>query len=349
MATGVLPEVMDPADRLLLDEAAGLLDNAAVVVIDGIGIAQELEARVAGLRIVLDSAAAADYFSAPLPAEEALAGADVVLLRLPKSLERLDDIARLVARNAKPTVTLIASGRLKYMTLGMNEVLSQSFGDVRASLARQKSRVLFASSPLIVEAPLARRHYHHEFDLWAVAWGGVFAGTSIDIGTRAMLETFDSLPEFATAIDLGCGTGMLAAELKRRRPNALVIGSDDSDAAARSARETMAANGLDVEIRHEDTLNSIPDASVDLIVLNPPFHSGGPVSTDIAQAMFVVAARKLKPGGQLRTVWNTHLGYKRPLANLVGPTNEIFRNAKFTVTVSTTPSAKLSRIDSGTN
>ena len=45
--------------------------------------------------------------------------------------------------------------------------------------------------------------------------------------------------------------------------------------------------------------------------------------------------RVLEPGGELWTVWNSHLAYKPALNRLVGPTREVARNPKFTVTVST--------------
>jgi 16S rRNA (guanine1207-N2)-methyltransferase len=219
----------------------------------------------------------------------------------------------------------------------MNEVLGRSFGSVRASLARQKSRVLFASEPREVEAPEPRRTHLDDLDLDVVAWGGVFAGASLDIGTRALLSTFDSLPAFETAIDFGCGTGILAAQLKQARPFARVIASDDSEVAVRSARDTMAANELDVGVVHEAWLDGQPDDSADLIVLNPPFHDGGPVSRDIAARMFSTAARKLRPGGELRTVWNSHLGYRAQLTQAVGSTTELTRTPKFTVTASIKP------------
>lgn len=339
MTTTYTPELASAADRLLLDEARPLL-NGTVAVVDAGEVAAQLWSEVGRRRVSLDSADDRERFVGAIQdvrLDEAVRDADVVLLRLPKSLDRLDDIARLVARNAKPTVTLVAGGRLKYMTLGMNEVLGRSFGNVRASLARQKSRVLFASAPREVDAPTSRRTHLDEFDLDVVAWGGVFAGASLDIGTRAMLSTFDSLPAFETAIDFGCGTGILSAQLKRARPSARVTASDDSYAAVLSTRATALANGLDVDVVHEGLLRGQPDASADVIVLNPPFHNGGAVSRDIAERMFVTAARKLKPGGELRTVWNSHLGYRSALERAVGKTSELTRTPKFTVTASTKP------------
>jgi 16S rRNA (guanine1207-N2)-methyltransferase len=42
----------------------------------------------------------------------------------------------------------------------------------------------------------------------------------------------------------------------------------------------------------------------------------------------------LAPAGELWTVFNSHLGYRSALERIVGPTRQIARNAKFTVTAS---------------
>jgi 16S rRNA (guanine1207-N2)-methyltransferase len=87
----------------------------------------------------------------------------------------------------------------------------------------------------------------------------------------------------------------------------------------------------------DDALGGRPDASVELILLNPPFHIGASVHAGIALKLFEDAARVLAPGGELWTVWNTHLGYRPALTRIVGPTRQVGRNTKFTVTVSTRP------------
>lgn len=322
----------DAADRLILDEAAASISGADVVAIGSAGLAAG--ARAAGAASVR---VYQDVLGDEPPTEldsELLAGATVVLVRLPKSLEALDRIARAVSALADPAVVVFAGGRLKYMTVGMNEVLGRSFETLDVTHARQKSRVLIARLPRAVAPALPRREYQSELGIWVGAVGGVFAGASLDIGTRALLATFDRLPAYETAIDLGCGSGILAADLKRRRPGARVIASDASADAVASARETAVANELEFEIVRDRGLSAQPNASADLIVLNPPFHDGGAVTTDIAMELFAEAARVLKPGGRLRVVWNSHLAYKPALRRIVGPTDEVSRAAKFTVTES---------------
>ncbi len=64
----------------------------------------------------------------------------------------------------------------------------------------------------------------------------------------------------------------------------------------------------------------------------PPFHLGASVHAGAATKMFDAAARVLAPGGELWTVYNSHLQYRAALERLIGPTTEIGRNPKFTVT-----------------
>jgi 16S rRNA (guanine1207-N2)-methyltransferase len=342
--TGEIDAALDAADRLILDESAPLLAGAIVVVVGSGALADG--ARKLGAAEVRFSDDA-DATSAPL--EPGLfSDARVVLLRLPKSLAALQHIATVIATTAPANVVVVSGGRLKYMTVGMNEVLLRSFGRLDVSLARQKSRVLTAREPRAdVPADSTRKH-DADLNLWVFAVGGVFAGASVDIGTRTLLSTFGRLPEYATAIDFGCGTGILAVALRRRRPSARVIASDLSAEAVQSARETASANELQIEVVRDNLLTAQPDASADLIVLNPPFHDGGSLSTDTALAMFAEAARVLKPGGQLWTVFNSHLGYGKALERAVGATTQVTHNAKFTVTASTS-SDRLGRIDPATN
>jgi 16S rRNA (guanine1207-N2)-methyltransferase len=172
------------------------------------------------------------------------------------------------------------------------------------------------------------------------AHGGTFAGTGIDIGTRFLLGCEDRmLPAATSALDLGCGTGVLSVSLALARPNLQVVATDDSASAVASARATAVANGVAdrVTVIRDDAAATVPDASVDLVVLNPPFHLGAAVHTGVAHRMFVDVARVLRPGGELWVVWNSHLQYRSVLERLVGPTRQATRNTKFTVTVSTKP------------
>ena len=349
---------VDATDRLLLDEAADLLvtcrpgevavvdDNYGALTLGAAALHRVTDVRVHQDLLVGELALARNaertglarcYRQLPLGAE-LVDGARVVLVQAPKGLEALREIAEVVAASAAPDVTLLVGGRVKHMTHAMNDVLGASFSDVSATLARQKSRVLVARGPRPGASSFPRRQKHADLGLTVCAHGAAFAGTKIDIGTRALLGPLERMaPSAATALDLGCGTGVLAAVLARSRPELSVLAVDQSAAAVASATATAAVNGLGARIRvtRDDAAASLPDASVDLVVCNPPFHVGAAVVTTAADRLFAAAGRVLRPGGELWTVYNSALRHKPTLTRLVGPTQVVDRTPKFTVTVST--------------
>lgn len=380
-------EASDAADRLILDEAAAALAattaDRVVVIDDAFGAlalgAAELCGRgirshqdlITGERALAANAhhlgLAGTVSSLPL-VPELLANAEVVLLRLPRSLDRLDEVAGLIAAHAAAGVVVYAGARVKHMTLAMNEVLGRRFGRVDVTLARQKSRVLIARAPIadrVATDALASPHdngnaaaeaarprgagpattlawprteQHADLGLTLAAHGGVFAGTRVDIGTRLLLAHLsEAVPDAETVVDLACGTGIIGVALAVARPGISVISTDRSAAAAASARTTAVLNGVADRMRvtQADGLELLANASQRLVVLNPPFHSEASISVEIARHLVADAARVLAPGGELWCVWNSHLRYRSLLESVVGATRQIVRNAKFTVTAST--------------
>jgi 16S rRNA (guanine1207-N2)-methyltransferase len=144
----------DAADRLILDESAAareLAPDGTIVVIGDeygaltLGVA---DAGASGIRVHQDSLAGERALAAnaetaglggafrPMSLDApVVAGARVVLLRLPRALDALDDIAALIAAHADPEVVVFAGGRIKHMTLAMNDVLRRSFSTLDISHA----------------------------------------------------------------------------------------------------------------------------------------------------------------------------------------------------------------------
>lgn len=358
----------DAADVLLLDTLAGWLacGHAAgpVVVLEDRHGALTLPLLAAGhdVRLAQDDASAERSVRANLERWRAegllrgsagslthaelddrlVRGARTVLLPLPRSLDELDRIARILARGADPSVVVLAGGRDKHMSPRMNAVLAASFQDVVANRGRRKARVLTARAPRAGVAP--RPHDETTAALPGigpvrlVAEAGTFGGAHADPGSRLLLEALAEDPRPpARAVDLGCGNGLIAVGAARLWPHARITATDQSAVAVASTRATAEANGLAerVEAVRDDALASWADASEERILLNPPFHDGNAVDPTVAHRLFGAAARVLAPEGELWCVWNSHLHHRGILQSVVGPTRQVARNRTFTVTVST--------------
>lgn len=330
----------------------------------GIRVHQDL---ITGRRALAANARALDL---PLPAaheldSSLLTGARLVLLQLPKGLAELEEIADAVARWAAPDVTLVAGGRVKHMALTQNEVLARHFSHVQPQRAERKSRLIVASGALPVPDqppfPVSRRHDGFTLS----AYGAAFAGARLDIGTRVLIDVMSTLvppsPEPASApfhpidtpagglraelrpvagpaplhvVDLGCGTGALAVAFAQQHPDARITATDRSASAARSAQATIVANGLAarITVTLDDAGSELPDGSADLVLLNPPFHLGTSVHEGAGHRLIQAAARLLRPGGEVWAVFNSHLDHRGVLTRDVGPTEQVARTPKFTVT-----------------
>ncbi len=78
------------------------------------------------------------------------------------------------------------------------------------------------------------------------------------------------LPERAKVLDLGTGTGVLAAALTRVAR--MVVATDISERAVKDATKNL--KGLDVEVRAGDLFEPVWGEWFDLIVVNPPYEVG---------------------------------------------------------------------------
>lgn len=290
------------------------------------------------------------YTSLPLDAS-LLTGARVVLLQLPRSIDALTEIVWAIASYAAPDVVVFAGGRDKHMSRRMNEVLGECFNDVSAGLGWRKSRVLTASARRAAAgtahtAPFPKWGSDEALEFQVAAFGQTFGGPTLDHGSRLLIETLSEAAPGAASrapwspgriVDLGCGNGVLAVTAARRWPGAQVIATDQSQAAVQAAALTAEAAGVlqRIEVCRGDALEAVPDGSADLILLNPPFHTGATVHAGVAHRLIRACTRALAPGGELRIVFNSHLRYRPLVEQAVGHTREVARDRTFTVLAAT--------------
>jgi 16S rRNA (guanine1207-N2)-methyltransferase len=144
---------------------------------------------------------------------------------------------------------------------------------------------------------------------------GCHASGKLDPGTGRLLDALaraDAIAAGQTVLDLGCGWGAIARFAADR--GARVDAVDDDLAAVRSCRENVPG----ARVRHLDGVTGLdPHERYDRVLVNPPFHVGRAVRTELGRALLRAAHAATAPDGELWWVANRDLRYER-LPELAG-------------------------------
>ena len=321
---------MRTLDSLILD-TAGLTPTGAQLTADTILISNDPTgaltrvATATNVRVVVLDAdyarcQAARNMGADVAGEtrldEYLAGASghaIVVGEMPKSLGRLDYLARAIAGAGFSKVNLVLGGNNKHLSRSMNQTLTKSFTTVTGSRGRGKFRCLVASGPRSVTYRPRRANGF-------VAIGGVFSGVKADRGALLLRSSLPAEP--GRLLDLGCGNGAVSRGL---RSLSGVYATDSVVDAVLSAR----AIGLNAT--WDDAGSRYPAHMFETIALNPPFHEGNTIDATLVQHLLDAAVRLLTPGGSLYMVHNSHLRYRSEVERRFDNVEQVERDATFTV------------------
>ncbi|MCB1417835.1 MAG: class I SAM-dependent methyltransferase [Notoacmeibacter sp.] len=143
---------------------------------------------------------------------------------------------------------------------------------------------------------------------------GMFSHDRVDAGSRLLAEHLPADLK-GRAADFCAGWGYLAAMLAERAEGIEVIDlfEADHDALA-AARRNLSGLGDQVSFHWSDLAREPVARSYDVIVMNPPFHTGRAAEPDLGQAVIRMASGACKPGGALYLVANRQLPYEATLA-----------------------------------
>ncbi|MFJ1795579.1 methyltransferase [Kitasatospora griseola] len=267
---------------------------------------------------------------------------DVLLVRVPKSLALLEDQLHRLAPALHEGTVVVGTGMVTEIHTSTLQLFERILGPTRTSLAVRKARLIHTTPQPVLDRPTNPwpLHYRLPDDIGVLSGrqvanqAGVFCADRLDIGTRFFLQHLPELGDARRVVDLGCGNGIVGTAAALTAPHAELLFVDESFQAVASAEETF-RTALGPDARAEflvgDALADVPDASVDVVLLNPPFHSHQATTDAIAWRMFTGARRVLRPGGELRVVGNRHLAYHVKLRRLFGNCRTVAGNPKFTI------------------
>jgi 16S rRNA (guanine1207-N2)-methyltransferase len=272
--------------------------------------------------------------------------ADLLLLRVPRSLALLEDQLHRLAPAVHPGTTVLGTGMVSEIHTSTLRLFERIIGPTRTSLARRKARLVFCTpDPALAPGPNPwPLHYALPDGIGTMSGrtvvnhAGVFCAERLDLGTRLLLGNLPKSEDLAgpdgaaRVVDLGCGNGVVGTAVALADPAAEVLFTDESYQAVASAEETFAANapaGARARFEIGDALTAMPPGSVDLVLNNPPFHSHRATTDSAARRMFSTARAALRPGGELWVVGNRHLGYHTQLRRLFGTCDVVASTPKF--------------------
>ncbi|GLR64601.1 methyltransferase [Marinospirillum insulare] len=182
---------------------------------------------------------------------------------------------------------------------------------------------------------------HHQWsgpnELTLISQPGVFSHGRVDDGSALLLETLAKQPLVSSGnlLDLGCGCGLLGAWLIKQHPKLQLTACDVSGFALNATRATLKANQLQGKVLAADIFSGLeaeaPPQGYDLIVSNPPFHTGKATDYELASRLISQAPKYLRKGGELWLVANRFLPYPDLLQQAFGNFIIAAENGKFRV------------------
>ena len=267
--------------------------------------------------------------------------ADIVLIKVPKSLAMLEDQLHRIRPSLSSETVIIAAAMTKNIHMSTLELFKNIIGPTTTSIAHKKSRLIFSRYDADITLPENPHPGNYkpgyqldDADLEIINHAAVFSRDKLDIGTRLFIENLPVDERYKTIVDLGCGNGIIGLLAAIKNPEAKMIFTDESYMAIESSIDNFVAvfgETREAEFLQTDCLFGVPENSVSLILCNPPFHQDNAINDDVAWQMFTESKTALEDKGELWVIGNRHLGYHAKLKHLFGDCEVVASNKKFTL------------------
>lgn len=167
---------------------------------------------------------------------------------------------------------------------------------------------------------------------------GVFSYDQVDEGTNLLLKlVYPDQVKGRGVLDFGCGYGLIG--MVAARLDAAWVDLIDVDLSAIvAARENISRNGItNAQALPSDLLDAVIGSRYDLILSNPPFHTGKDVDYGIANTFITQSKSILNPGGRLVLVANRFIPYDRLMTESFGNVKRLTETGKYQVLESDIP------------
>lgn len=242
---------------------------------------------------------------------------------LPRSREAARALVARAAAEVAPGGWIAVDGQ---KTDGIDSALKDLRGRVDLSESLSKAHGKLASFPAGPDLAdwLARPHLVDGFQTLP----GIFSADGPDRGSVLLASALPAKLGGKVA-DLGAGWGFLAAEILKR-PGVKKLDLVEAEA---DALDCARVNISDPRARFHwaDATSWRPETLLDVVVMNPPFHTGREADPSLGAAFIRAARRMLAPSGELWLVANRHLPYDAVLSECFLEVRDVVTDSGFRV------------------
>jgi 16S rRNA (guanine1207-N2)-methyltransferase len=206
---------------------------------------------------------------------------------------------------------LLAATRTDALDLKLGESLAAPYQDVNAF--RETAVALRGTALVMCSRP------------------GVFSWEHLDEASAVLAEVMD-IPRGAQVLDLGCGAGVLGAVAGLLSDGGAVTLVDADSEAVRCATRTLQSTAIaSWRVCASDVTSAVRGESFDVVLCNPPFHTGKATDLALPRRFITEAHAVLCAGGRLQLVANRTLPYEAELERVFGNRRVVHDGARFKV------------------
>ncbi|MCW8996466.1 MAG: 16S rRNA (guanine(1207)-N(2))-methyltransferase RsmC [Psychromonas sp.] len=158
---------------------------------------------------------------------------------------------------------------------------------------------------------------------------GVFSYGELDKGSELLLQ---NLPDnmSGSVLDFGCGAGVIACYIQKKYPHLQIDLVDINCYALESAKLSLQKNHLKGDVFPSNVFSDI-HKKYNILLSNPPFHSGKETDYLAAETFISQSPCYLKEKGTLSIVANKFLKYEPLLEKAFRNLTNIKENNKFKI------------------
>ncbi|MET3598868.1 class I SAM-dependent methyltransferase [Martelella mangrovi] len=254
---------------------------------------------------------------------------DLTLILLTKHRGENENRVAEALQKTVPGGFIVIAGSKEDGVQSMRKRLGKMFADLEA-MPKYHGVALWFTRPDDVKAAVeAMTHPTVEIDGRFTTVPGLFSHDRVDEGSRILAERLPT--DFSgLAADFGAGWGYLSAMLAETAPSTVGIDLYEADwRALERAKVNLRSAAPQMRFFWQDLALEPVKNRYDLIIMNPPFHTGKAAEPSLGKTLVKAAAGALKPGGRLLLVANRGLPYEDVLAENCKKSGEEYRNARF--------------------